>query len=159
MNVFGSITHGDTVQLVRDFPLTADELWAYLTTPDGLSRWIAEGHIGPERAELRFLDNGGEIAGVVTTWNPPHIVAFEWGGGPTQPAGSRVRFELFAEGTRTRLVLTHSRATAAAAPDFAAGWHLHLDTLAWLADGAEPPLDRSTWSDLHEHYLRLARHP
>jgi uncharacterized protein YndB with AHSA1/START domain len=159
VNVFGSITNGDTVRLERDFAPTPDELWAYLTTPEGLSRWIAEGHIGPEHAELRFLDNGSEITGVVTTWSPPNVVEFEWGGGPTQPAGSRVRFELFAEGTRTRLVLTHSRSTIAAAPDIAAGWHLHLDTLGFLADGLEPPLDRSAWSELHEHYQRLDNQP
>jgi uncharacterized protein YndB with AHSA1/START domain len=151
----GSIVNGDTVRLERDFPFTADKLWAYLTAPDGLRAWIAEGDIGPERAELRFLDDGSEIAGGVTAWDPPHVVEFEWNGGPTQATGSRVRFELIAAAAGTRLVLTHSRANRAAVLDFAAGWHVHLDTLGFLAERVVPAVNRSTWTDLRERYLNL----
>jgi Activator of Hsp90 ATPase homolog 1-like protein len=90
---------------------------------------------------------------------PPNLVEFEWTGGPTQPAGSRVRFELTAEGESTRLILTHSRTSAPAAPDFAAGWHYHLDTLSFLIEGAEPPADRPTWQQLRGHYLPTAQLP
>jgi hypothetical protein len=43
-----------------------------------------------------------------------------------------------------------------AAPDFAAGWHRHLDTLGYLACGTQPPTGRPAWQDLHQHYLAPA---
>lgn len=85
-------------------------------------------------------------------WDPPHLVEFAWHGGPTQPRGSRVRFELAATADGCRLVLTHSRVDEPVAADFAAGWHGHLDTLASLAARTEPPPDRPTWDELHRHY-------
>jgi uncharacterized protein YndB with AHSA1/START domain len=148
-----------TVRLERVFLIPVEQLWAYLTTPEGLRRWIAEGQIGPGRARLEFLDNGTVTEGPVLAWDPPNLVEFEWTGGPTQPAGSRVRFELTAEGEGTRLVLTHSRTSAPAAPDFAAGWHYHLDTLSFLVTGAEPPAGRPTWRQLRGHYLPTAQLP
>jgi uncharacterized protein YndB with AHSA1/START domain len=156
MTELGTITGGHTVRLERVFPLSAGQLWAYLTSAEGLRRWIAEGHIGPEEAELRFPDNGDAITGPVWAWDPPRLVEFGWTGGTTQPAGSRVRFELTAEGAGTRLILTHTKITGQAAADFAAGWHRHLDTLGYLAEGSSPQPDRPTWDQLHERYLSRA---
>jgi len=160
VSAYGSITDDSaTVRLERVFPIPAEQLWAYLTTPKGQHRWIAEGQIGPDHARLEFLDNGTVNEGPVLAWGPPNLVEFEWTGGPTQPAGSRVRFELTAEGEGTRLILTHGRTSAPAAPDFAAGWHYHLDTLSFLVEGAEPLTGRLTWQQLRGHYLPTAQLP
>ena len=156
MTDFAMISDDGAVRLERAFPVSVDQLWAYLTTPDGLRRWIADGQIGPDRARLRFADNGSVIDGAVTAWEPPSLAKFEWDGGHTQPHGSRVRFELSPDGAGSRLVLTHSRTAGPAAPDFAAGWHRHLDTLGYLTRGTEPPAGRQAWHDLHQHYLALA---
>ena len=156
MTDYGEISDDGTVRLERAFPIPVDQLWAYLTTPDGLRRWIAEGQIGPDRAWLRFADNGSLIDGAVIAWEPPSLVEFAWEGGPTQAHGSRVRFELSADGDGSRLILTHSRTASQAAPDFAAGWHRHLDTLGYLTRGTQPPAGRPAWQDLHEHYLAPA---
>jgi hypothetical protein len=52
-------------------------------------------------------------------------------------------------------VLTHTRLTdPAGIPDFGAGWHFHLDTLAAVAVGAEPPADRTTWEELRVRYAQ-----
>jgi uncharacterized protein YndB with AHSA1/START domain len=155
VSTFATIVENNTVRLERVFPISVEQLWVYLTTPEGLRRWIAEGEIGPERAQLKFLDNGSFTEGAVTAWEPPNLVEFNWTGGPTQPEGSRVRFELNAEGIDSRLVLTHTRVVADAAASFAAGWHRHLDTLEFLADGVEPSPERPTWADLNLHYLGL----
>lgn len=152
MTDYATISDDGTVRLERAFPISVDQLWAYLTTPAGLRRWIAEGHINPDRARLQFLDTDSLIDGAVTAWKPPSLVEFEWDGGFTQPHGSKVRFELTADGIGSRLVLTHSRADAEPAPDFAAGWHRHLDTLGYLARGIQPPAGRPSWQDLHQHY-------
>jgi uncharacterized protein YndB with AHSA1/START domain len=149
-----TITDHGTVRLERVYPVDADTLWSYLTTKDGLSRWIADGEIGPERVHLVFHDNPDyPITGTILVWEPPHVVELEWNGGPSQPEGSVVRFELTPADDGTRLLLTHSRITRPdAAPDFAAGWHFHLDTLQSVALGTEPPSDRATWDDLRAHY-------
>ncbi|HEY3953665.1 MAG TPA: SRPBCC family protein [Streptosporangiaceae bacterium] len=156
MTDYAAITIDGTVRLERAFPIPVDQLWAYLTTPDGLARWIADGQIGPDRAVLRFPGNHSLIDGTVLVWEPPSVVEFEWEGGPTQAHGSRVRFELSADAAGSRLVLTHSHTAGPAAPDFAAGWHRHLDTLGYLARGTEPPAGRPGWQDLHQHYLARA---
>lgn len=153
MTDLGTITSG-TVRLERMYPVDVDTLWSYLTAKDGLSRWIADGEIGPEGVHLVFHDNPEyPITGKVLVWEPPHVAEFEWNGGPTQPVDSVVRFELTAADGGTRLVLTHSRITdPGATPDFAAGWHFHLDTLAAITTGSEPPADRITWDELHMQY-------
>jgi uncharacterized protein YndB with AHSA1/START domain len=156
MTDYATINDDGTVRLERCFPVPVDQLWAYLTTPDGLRRWVADGQIGPDRARLKFLDNGSLIDGAVTVWEPPSLVEFEWDGGFTQPHGSTVRFELTADGVDSWLVLTHSRAAEQPAPDFAAGWHRHLDTLGYVARGTQPPADRPSWDDLRQHYDTLA---
>jgi uncharacterized protein YndB with AHSA1/START domain len=156
MTDYAAISDDGTVRLERAFPVPVEQMWAYLTTPDGLRRWVADGQIGPDRARLRFLDNGSLIDGAVTAWEPPSLVEFEWDGGFTQPHGSRVRFELTADGAGSRLVLTHSHAADQPAPDFAAGWHVHLDTLGYLARGIEPPAGRPSWQDLRQEYGILA---
>jgi len=52
-----------------------------------------------------------------------------------------------------RLVITHTRITQpGAGPDFAARWLFHLDTLAAITAGSEPPADRATWDELHTQY-------
>ena len=153
MTDLGTIT-GGVVRLERRFPVDVQTLWSYLTSKDGLSRWIADGEIGPDGVDLVFHDNPAyPISGKTLAWEAPRLAEFEWNGGPTQPEGSVVRFELTPEQDGTRLVLTHSRITnAGAGPDFAAGWHFHLDTLTAVATGAEVPAERVTWDELHTRY-------
>ncbi|MFT4028700.1 MAG: SRPBCC family protein [Protaetiibacter sp.] len=146
------VLDGHTVRFQRLFPVTVEQLWAYLTSADGLTRWIADGEIGPSRASLRFHDNGSRIDGDVLIWQPPTVVEFEWNGGPTQAGGSRVRFELSETAEGSQLVLTHSRVVPSTAPDFAAGWHRHLDTLSAVVAGTEPAEDRPSWDELRQHY-------
>jgi uncharacterized protein YndB with AHSA1/START domain len=155
VNDTASIFEGHTVRFERIFAASVDRLWVYLTSPEGLRTWLADGAIGPDRVNLSFANNGSEIHGAVLIWDPPRIVEFEWSGGPTQPQGSRVRFELAPHAEGSRLVLTHSRVRAPAAPDFAAGWHRHLDTLGVVVRGAEPAADRPSWLELYRRYAAV----
>jgi len=152
MSAFGTILNHHTVRFERVFPISIERLWDYLTTAEGLRNWLAEGTIGPDRVELRFANNGSIIRGAVTTWDPPHVVEFEWSGGPTQPQGSRVRFELTALAEGSRLVLTHSHVDPSAGPDFAAGWHHHLDSLTEVTQETQPASARPNWDELRQHY-------
>jgi len=154
MSRYATIVDGRTVRFEREFPISVEQLWTYLTSPAGLRTWLADGHIGPDGAELRFENNGSSIQGAVLVWEPPHVVEFAWSGGPTQPAGSRVRFEVSSVGTQSRLLLTHTRVEGDAAPEFAAGWHRHLDTLsAALGERLEGEV-RLTWQQLHQQYAQ-----
>jgi uncharacterized protein YndB with AHSA1/START domain len=156
MTELGTITAG-TARLERVYPVDVDTLWTYLTAPEGLSRWMADGEIGADGVHLVFHDNPDDpINGKTLVWDPPQVAEFEWTGGPTQRTGSVVRFEVTAVPGGARLVLTHTRnARPGSAADFAAGWHFHLDTLDALIAGVEAPADRATWDELSKHYQEL----
>lgn len=149
---FGTFLDTGTVQLNVVLPATAERVWQFLTTPQGLRSWLAEGSIGPQRAHLQFGDTGDVIDAPVLRWEPPYVVEFEWVGGSSQASGSYVRFELVSDGDFTTLTLTHTKAAGDAAGEFAAGWHRHLDVLDALVRGEEPAVDRPTFDDLLERY-------
>jgi uncharacterized protein YndB with AHSA1/START domain len=148
------------VSLVRLLPGPIERVWDYLTNSDKRARWLAAGPMEPRKGgkvTLRFRhkdiapeetppeehrekhEKGHEMNGVVTRWEPPHVLAHTFG----SDGESEVIFELSAQGSQVRLLLTH-RATAGDLPylcDFAAGWHTHLAHLiAQLEGGARPPL-------------------
>jgi uncharacterized protein YndB with AHSA1/START domain len=76
MNGTASIFEGHTVCFERNFPASVDRLWAYLTSPEDLPAWLADGAIGPARVDLRFANNGSEIHGTVLLWEPFRAVEF-----------------------------------------------------------------------------------
>lgn len=82
------------------------------------------------------FDDGaaGTATGVVTAWEEPVALAHEWGEG-TMPW--RVRMTLASAGDGTRLTFDHI-APDPHHPDYAAGWHWHLDRLAQVIAGDGP---------------------
>jgi uncharacterized protein YndB with AHSA1/START domain len=136
----------DTIRFVRLLDAPVDTVWRYLSDPELRAEWFAGGPIEPQvggKAELRFdHDNlsaedvpypeayapykGAISVETVVAYDPPHLLAFSWNGGKDGVA----RFELSAEGERTRLVLTHSGIVAPnGAANYGAGWHSHLAVL------------------------------
>ena len=92
-------------RLTRTYPASPAAVWAVLTEPASLARWLAD----PGAIELvpggRF--DVGSVAGRVREVDPQRVLELDWRRDAEEP--SVVRFELSAHGDGTRLVVDHRR--------------------------------------------------
>lgn len=147
----------DTIRFVRVLDAPVETVWRYLTDAELRGRWFASGPLEqkaggtvdllfdhdnlsadavpyPEKYKAHHCARGQET---VVAIDPPHMLAFSWDGGKEGVA----RFELTAEGERTRLTLTHSGISGPAPmANFGGGWHSHLAVLQGVLRG-EPVRD------------------
>lgn len=148
-----SDAEGGTLRFERVLDARLETVWAWLVEPEKRKLWFAGGRI-----ELR---EGGSVdlafdhdhlsadpvpypadyakwKGVtsherVVAIEPPRVLAITWDEGKNGVA----RFELSAEGEKTRLVLTHTGiGDTATRRGTAAGWRSHLAVLAGRLSGA-----------------------
>lgn len=151
-----------TVKIERLMPGPAERLWSYLVDADKRMLWFSAGdtlrkdagatllfkhsNITDEPTPERYaeMDEGGVKAAVrVTEFDPPRVLAYTWPNGEHE---SEVRFELFPEGDKVRLVLTHERLKDMDEQvGVSSGWHAHLDALAALLEGGKP---QGFWSNV-----------
>jgi len=112
----------------RELGASREAVWRALTDPEELTAWFPCRIITEEwkaGAELRFVFAGPdalELSGRVLECDEPRLLAFSWG-------DETLRFELFAAGEGTRLVMTDELDPPIAARN-AAGWEGCLDRLA-----------------------------
>lgn len=154
---YGVRTAPDTVRIERLLPGPIDRVWQYLTDPELRAQWFAGGEMEPRaggRLDLQFhnstltenddppppkyasLADGHSMQCLVTEFDPPHVLAFNFGSGE---APSHVRIELTKQGEQVRLVLVHSRlATRDGMLSVSAGWHAHLNILRARMSGHTP---------------------
>jgi uncharacterized protein YndB with AHSA1/START domain len=138
-------TAPDTIRLERLLDAPPETVWRYLTEADLRSQWFAGGtDARPDSAmDLRFdhdllsaddvpypasyaSKKGFVSHEKVVRFEPPRALAYTFGEGNNGVA----TFELFPEGERTRLVLTHSGIKSpTGAQDFGGGWNSHLIVL------------------------------
>lgn len=145
------------VTFIRSYPVGAADLWAAVSTSEGLEGWF------PSRATLdpaaRTVSLSGDpnmepSSGRILDWEPPRRWVFDWGGDA---------LEFIVEGTAAEgeLTLRNWLAEPAAAARNAAGWHVCLGELARKLGGLAPagphapsgpdgPLD---WQELYEAYV------
>lgn len=130
-----------------------DKVWAALTEPQQLIRWLADADIElaiGAQLQLRFSNTGSVINGQVTQVEPLHLLEFTW----TSPgeAASLVRWELYQEKDGTRFVLSHTFDTCTQLAMMLAGWHVHLEGLssAILGNHVDWPWER--WHEMHDLY-------
>jgi uncharacterized protein YndB with AHSA1/START domain len=135
-------------------------VWSALTEPSSLARWMhaEEPEVEPwTGGRIRLVLGGGSsrLEGVIRRWDPPSTLEYTW---PERAAkgDSLVRFEVFAEGDGSRLVLTHVFTAGLAGEgdqaDFASGWHWHLDVFETALDGAAQAFDRQRWAQIRAVY-------
>ena len=143
----------DTIRFERVLDASAETVWSYLTDGELRGQWFAAGELDPcegGKVELIFDHDNLSTDNVpyperyaahkcahaeerVVEIDPPRRLAFTWDGGKE----GVVTFELFPDGARTRLVLTHRGISGPAGlANFGGGWHSHLAVLqARLAGG------------------------
>ena len=126
-----------------------EKVWRALTEPAEMSGWF------PWHVELDPRV-GGRIGfthpkgiatapdAVITEWEPPHVFAYTWN-------DESLRWELAEDGAGCVLVFTHGLTDRPAAAKIAAGWHVSLDALDSVLDGAE--VRPGPWARFHERYV------
>lgn len=171
---YGARTANDTVRIERLLPGPVQRVWDHLVDADLRGRWLAGGEIEPRpggRVALVFrnssltpgddappakyahLADEARMAGRVTDFDPPRLLAYTWG--EDEGEASHVRFELSEAGDRVRLVVTHSRIGGdALLLSIASGWHAHLDILRAHLDGDTPDGFWRTHTRLEAEYAR-----
>jgi uncharacterized protein YndB with AHSA1/START domain len=154
----GKFTKPSEVRIVRTLPGPIDRVWDYLVDPEKRAKWFAGGPIEPRKGGKVLLhfrhkdlapnetppeqykeyhETGKDMEGIVTRWDPPHALAYTFGG----DGESEAIFELTEKGRDVLLVCTH-RAWGGDLPylsDYGSGWHTHLAHLIALLEGAPPP--------------------
>ncbi len=123
--------------LRRSYPHGMDEVWAALTTSEGLGRWVGTftGRGGPGgTVELTWTgeaDAGGEVAAPATVTvqecDPPRRLVVDL----PETAGQvwTVEVDLEADGAGTLLAFRQQLAAGSDAADIEAGWSWYLDRL------------------------------
>ncbi|WP_062381477.1 SRPBCC domain-containing protein [Demequina pelophila] len=162
----GALVAADGTEVLRFrriLPGAPHEVWPALVERDRLGVWAFPGEFEPRAGGAVSFDYGehGQGAGTVLAWDEPLFLEYEWGEGPML---WRVRFALSeapgeggagGAGPRTALTFDHL-APDPHDPDFAAGWHWHLDRLARHLAGEDVP---QTGTDAHfEELQRLYAH-
>jgi uncharacterized protein YndB with AHSA1/START domain len=118
------------VRYTRYYRAAPEEVWAALTEPDSIARWLAPtGEIDLRRGgpfELQ-LTRGQTMKGRIRAVEPSRLLELDWADAGEEP--SIVRFELSAGGEGTVLVLDHRRIDARVGMRYMARWEHHLRQL------------------------------
>jgi uncharacterized protein YndB with AHSA1/START domain len=135
----------DTIRLERTLDAPADKVWRYLTEAELRREWFMGGtdarpdgefellvdHDNLSRDNVPYPENYASSKGAtwsekVIRFDPPRLLTTTFQGGKN----GTVTYELFPDGDRTRLVLTHSGITSGSgSQDFGSGWNSHMAVL------------------------------
>ena len=135
----------DAIRLERMLDAPAETVWRYLVEGELRSQWFAGGsdardggdfdlvfdHDNLSSDDVPYPPDYAKYKGAVNhekvvKFEPQRVLAFTFGEGRNGTA----TFELFPDGERTRLVLTHSGIQSpTGAQDFGSGWNSHLTVL------------------------------
>ncbi|MCW2745365.1 MAG: hypothetical protein JWM48_1915 [Mycobacterium sp.] len=154
----GSFTERDgraAVRFDRTFAHPVAEVWAAVSTPEGLAHWFpSQVHLEPRPGgAISFSGDPhtADIPGEVLVFEPPHHFAFTWG-------ANQVHLELAPDGAGgCRLTLTDVLGARDEAARNGAGWTVCLEELRrWVDEGhADGPHSASAipWQPLFEAHV------
>ncbi|RBY92842.1 SRPBCC family protein [Blastococcus sp. TF02A-30] len=126
----------------RSWPDPVEDVWAALTEPDRLVRWIGtfDGERRPGSTGTFTMTHEAEPAGEpmrIVECDPPRRLVVEWTQEDTD--AWRIDLDLWQEDGRTQLRFVQVFGADADVTDFAMGWHWYLDKLAAEVAGAPQP--------------------
>jgi uncharacterized protein YndB with AHSA1/START domain len=131
---------GDLLSLrfERTYEATPEEVWAALTEPESIKRWLFAAAVLEPRVGGEFrLDwsDTEKASGSVLVWNPPSVLEVEW----IEPSlQSVLHIEIASSDAGTVVTLDQRNISVEAAIGMGAGWHAHLDALGDLVEGRGP---------------------
>lgn len=167
MNALGTIANTGTIRFERLLPGPPERVWNYLTRPELLATWLAQGelqlHLGGY-VELRFdvIEGGGGdksgavISGVVTRCEPPNSLGYYWADTATI---SNVIFELERRSSQVLLLLTHAHLPKPYIPTCSAGWHARLEILQEQLQDRPPSSFPALYESLVPRYAPYIQFP
>ena len=136
----------DAIRLERLLDAPVEKVWRYLTEAELRSQWFMGGSDATSGGEFDLVVDHDKLSddenvpypetyaafkGTVWTervlrFDPPRLLQTTFQGGKN----GTVTYQLFPDGDRTRLVLTHSEIVSpSGAQDFGSGWTSHLAVL------------------------------
>lgn len=135
----------NSIRLERLLDAPAETVWRYLTEAELRSLWFMGGTDATAGGEFELVVDHDKLSdeavpypesyaaykGTIWTekvirFEPPRMLETSFQGGKN----GTVTYELFPEGERTRLVVTHSGfESATGSQDFGSGWNSHLGVL------------------------------
>jgi uncharacterized protein YndB with AHSA1/START domain len=135
----------DTIRLERILDASPETVWRYLTEAHLREQWFMGGTDARPGSEFELVVDHDKLSDEevlypasfecfkgrvfhekVLRFEPPRLLETTFQGGKS----GIVTYELFGEGERTRLVLTHSGITSPSGfQDFGSGWTSHLAVL------------------------------
>ncbi|SFK40919.1 SRPBCC family protein [Geodermatophilus ruber] len=126
----------------RSWPDPIEDVWAALTEPERLARWIGtyDGDRGPGGTGVFTMTFEDEPVGermTILECDPPRRLVLDWAGEEYW----RVELDLSTDGDRTTLLFTQDFRTEHGIPDVATGWHWYLDKLEAEVSGRPQPAD------------------
>ncbi|WP_434316799.1 SRPBCC family protein [Leifsonia sp. P73] len=146
-----------SVTVEREYPATAAELWAALTEPERLARWIGRYEQSADgfRLAMGGPDTDAVVDGRVLACDPEQRLLITWrfsGAGQVEaPTELEAVIRPAGEG-RVLLTLTHRRVQAVTASVYGAGWQDVLTHLARELGAEASPQE-------HDGYLGEAADP
>ncbi|MGG4553426.1 SRPBCC family protein [Paenibacillus humicus] len=144
---------GYTACFERRLAHSAQEVWSWLTENDKLGQWFPELRIDDlrEGGAVKFDMQDGTFEELkITEFEPESVLEYAWGG------EDQVRFELYPEAGRCRLVLIEklSQITDHTPKDLA-GWHVCLNVIQKLMDGQAVEGRHEEWKTWYEKYKQI----
>ena len=135
----------DTIRLERVLDAPPEKVWRYLTEAELRNQWFMGGTDATPGGEFDLLNDhdnlseedvpypddyapykGKTWSEKVLRFDPPRLLETTFQSGKN----GTVTYELFPEGGKTRLMLTHSGiVSGTGAQDFGSGWNSHLTVL------------------------------
>lgn len=135
----------DSIRLERFLDAPIETVWAYLTKAELRQQWFMGGTDAQPDGEFELVVDHDKLSEddvpypesfecykgrvfheKVLRFDPPRLLETTFQGGK----GGNVTYELFAEGDKTRIVLTHSGITEPSGfQGFGGGWTSHLAVL------------------------------
>ena len=128
------------LQFRRSWPDPIEDVWAALTEPERLARWIGsyDGDRGAGGGGTFTMTHESEPVGEAMTiveCDPPRRLVVDWSG----EEHWRVDLDLSVQDGRTVLRFTQDFRTPDAVGDVATGWHWYLDKLSAELTGRPQP--------------------
>ena len=138
------------VRFERRYPATPAEVWAAVTEPERIGRWLAPIVLLEDGHYRIDFGNGQHTTGQILSCDAPRVLVVTWDfpGEPTSRVSVEVRpdgdgdGDGHGDGRGAILVLDHTRLPQDQGAGYGAGWEAHLAGLeAQLASAAAPDWD------------------